>query len=137
MIESKYQLSLAKLAESLIATGAVYGGFTPRPARDGETPHFFEDDVGFYVELNFLPTATAEDRTKLIDAWLAFDFTEIREVKPKNTIRQAVQNLTTAQRNQLLIELLVDLLEAQPNYARRLGINLEVDQAKPKQLKLK
>lgn len=137
MIESKFQLMLDKLGESLMATGAKYGGFSCRPPRGSETPHFIEDGHGFYIELNFLPDATEQDRTALIDVWLTFDYTEIRELKPKSAIRQAVQALSATQRNQLLTELLVDLLENQPQYAKRLGINLEVDQAKPKQIKLK
>ena len=119
-IESKFQLTLARLAEALIATGAKYGGISPRPTRGTEAPHFIEDGVGFYVELNHDPEATAEDRTKLIDVWLAFDFTQQRQVKPRAALRQAVQGLTAAQRNTILVELIVDLLGENPRYAKRL-----------------
>lgn len=130
MIESKYQLTLANLTEALIALNVPYGGYSPRPVQGEETAHFIEDGIGFFVQLNFLPEATAEDRAQLVGVLSAFDFSEQRKVKPRAAIRQIVQSLTTQQRNQLLTEILVDLLESKPKYAKHLGIALDLEEVR-------
>lgn len=124
MIESKYQISLAALNDALRATSVPFDGMTPRPVASGETPHFTENGVGFFVVIHFAQGTNAAQRQQLRDILAAHMFTR-RQSRSRSAIRQALLDLTTNQRNQVLLEMAVDKILGDPGFAKRLGINME------------
>lgn len=124
---SSFSITLGKLSTALQATGLPYSGFSPRPAKPGETAHFVEDGIGFFVELHFPPEAKPAERQQLKDLLAAFDF---RERKSKSKAKQLadLNALSKAGLERLVNQLLVEKLMVDPGFARRAGVDLDGDE---------
>lgn len=129
-IYSKTAIILDRLNEALRATGAPFGGASPRPAQQGQTVHFTENGIGYFVELHIPASATPAQRQQLANVLSSFNFA-VRRTRSRADLLAAVQALTNAQRSLLIAAVITDFLIDEPSYVRKLGINLEGDETDP------
>lgn len=132
--EFRFAATLDRLQAQMKTAGIPLTGISPRQPEGDETPHFVDRGQGFFVELHFGPSATAPQRALAAQILAAFSF-ERRRPRSRASLMADVQALTAAQRNQLVAAMAVDFLQREPDFAQKLGINLDGDEVAPKQMR--
>lgn len=133
MAEFPFAATLDRLQSQLKTAGIPLTGMSPRQPAEGESPHFTDRGQGFFVELHFGPSVTAPQRALAAQLLAAFAF-EPRRPRSRASVLADVRGLTAAQRNLLLAAMAVDFLQREPDFAQKLGINLDGDEIDPNAL---
>lgn len=95
--------------------------------------------VPTFAQVSYKPSLTSDEcvtapqRALAAQLLAAFAF-EPRRPRSRASVLAAVQGLTASQRNLLLAAMAVDFLQREPDFAQKLGINLDGDEIDPNAL---
>jgi hypothetical protein len=127
----EYEKSISSLQSALKATGLPFDGIEIRAPRGNETARFVAaSGEAYIVTVNHAATSTQPQRQQLNQIVAAFVF-EKRKTKTRPDLRQLVDALSPKDFKDLLIELLVEKLQSDADFAKRLGKTVDGDEPSP------
>ncbi len=130
-----YEKDVGKLRETLGASGIPYDGIAYRAPRAGETAHFVASNgEPTVVGLVHAASTSAQQRQQLEAIAAQFKFGK-RMLKRRAGLRQALDALPAKDFKDLLLELLLEKLASDPDFAARLGKPIDGDEPIAQQLK--
>lgn len=127
-----FEKALGSLMAALRGENIPFNGWSFRAPVQGEPTHFTTDKgEPIFIELIHSSETSTEQRETLNQIVAGFEFEE-RTKKPRTDLRSALRLLSDADFKDLLIEVVVEKLEQDADFAKRLGKMIEGDEAKKK-----
>lgn len=129
MIEfPQYLVAYGQLLAALKATGITYQCVGYRLASTGEAPAFSAGGGDYMLVITHAPDTRPLQRQQL-DAIVSVFKLEKRIPKQRVGLREALEGLSPKDFKDLLVELLVEKLETDAGFAKRLGKAIDGDEA--------
>ncbi len=119
---------LLAVTAALKSAGIPFEGLSVSPVPSGETPNWINDGEQLKITVNFLTAATAQHRAQAAQIIASTDQSK-RTLKGAPKLRNDIDGLSSAQQKALLNELLVERLRVDPQFAARLSVPLDGDEA--------
>lgn len=127
-----YERALIELTTALNAVGVPYERIEITPARQGNLrAQLVAGESAAIVSIVHAVGTTNQQRAQLDAVLAAFSFTR-RERKSLDAIRAEVKALNPVDRTELFIEAVAYLVEAEPEFALRIGKAIDGDKTKPR-----